>query len=106
MKNNKERKAYLDDVSNWKVRTYGYLAETRSLDYGGRTYVRVYVYMCSLRYDKSVNKLKEVKKMARVFQGELIDNVLEYRSDTQIIDQMKDYDNRMKKARKEKNDQL
>ncbi len=89
-------------MSNWKVRTYGYLAETRSLDYGGRTYVRVYVYKRSQRYDTSLKKLKEVKEMARVFQGELLDNVLEYRSDTQIIDQMKDYDNRMKKAGKEK----
>ena len=102
MKNNKERKAYLDDVSNWKVRTYGYLAETRSLDYGGRTYVRVYVYAHSQRYDTSAKKLKEVKEMARVFQGELLDDALKYRSDTEIIDQMKAYDNRMKKVGKEK----
>ena len=102
MKNNKERKAYLDDVSNWKVRTYGYLAETRSLDYGGRTYVKVYVYVHSQRYDKSVKKLKEVKEMARVFQGELLDDSLKKIRDSEIVDQMKAYDNRMKKVGKEK----
>ena len=102
MKNNKERKAYLDDVPNWKVRTYRYLAETRSLYYGGHMYVRVYAYMHSQRYDESVKKLKEVKEIARVFQGELLDDALKYISDIEIINQMKAYDNRMKKARKEK----
>lgn len=102
MKNNKERKAYLDDVSHWKPQTYDYLVKTRTLEYGGRTYVRVYVYMHSQRYDTSAKKLNEVKEMARVFQGELLDDALKCRSDTEIIDQMKAYDNRMKKARKEK----
>lgn len=102
MKNNKERKAYLNDVSNWKVRTYGYLAETRSLDYGGRTYVRVYVYMHLKRYDESVKKLKEVKEMAWIFQGELLDDALKYISDIEISNQMKAYDKRMKKVGNEK----
>lgn len=102
MKNNKERKVYLDNVSNWKVRTYDYMAETRILEYGGRMYARVYAYKHSPRYDKSVKRLKSVKEMAEIFQGELLDDALKKISDSEIIDQMKAYDNRMKKAGKEK----
>lgn len=102
MKNNKERKAYLDDVSHWKPQTHDYLVKTRILEYGGRTYVRVYVHMHSQRYDESVKKLKEVKEMTLVFQGELLDDALKYIDNIEISNQMKAYDNRMKKVGNEK----
>lgn len=96
MKNDKERKAFVDDDRNWAIvdSTNNMLIRMKMLEYGDMKWCRVDAFRQTERYDVRHRKLVTKKDWTTLdmYAFDELKGLGEHVSVTQIVNRIKDYD--------------